>query len=407
LVEAVMRTVTRNLVLLLWALGMAILVWVAATNEENPNRAGTFGNPIPVEQTGLEPGLVILETSGDTVVVTLQGPKDGWDALRTSSFYAWLDLSGVEPGRHDLQVFARCSVPYMTIVKTEPERITVHLERSVQKKVPVQVNILADPPLGYGVGTYTVQPDEVTVSGPESLVGPVTRAVVDMDLSGTTVGIREAARPVAENAQGQEVTGVTIDPQRVVVVVPVEQLLSYKTAPVRAVLNGEPAPGYWVHNVVVVPAAVTLMGTLSALEPVQFVDTVPVSIEGIRNNTYQDVKLMLPEGVTLSERDSVLVRVEVNPVPGGQFVRRPVEIRGLDEERLSAGLSSSMVDIELSGDLVTLRDLQPQYVFAFVDVTDLAAGVYPLVPSVVITPTMPVTVMSTEPSVITVTITTK
>jgi len=402
-----MREATRNLVLLLWALGMAILVWVAATSEENPNRIGTFGNPVPVEQTGLGPGLVALETSTDAVLITLQGPKDGWDALRTSSFSAWIDLSDVGPGRHDLPVHVRCYVPYMAIVKTEPERITVHLERSIQKSVPVQVNILAEPPVGYGVGTYTVDPDEVTVSGPESRVKPVTRAVVDIDLSGITVGIRKAARPVTENAQGQEVTGVTIDPQTVAVVVPVEQLLSYKTAPVRAVLDGEPAAGYWIHNVAVVPATVTLVGTLDALMPVQSVDTMPVNIDGIRNNTYQSAKLMLPEGVQPHERDSVLVRMEVAPVPGGQFVRRPVEIRGLDEEKWSAGLSSSTIDIELSGDLLTLRDLQPQYVIASVDVTDLEAGVYPIVPSVVITPTMPVTVVGMEPSVITVTITAK
>lgn len=402
-----MRTATRSLVFLLWALSMAVLVWIAATSEDNPNRQGSFGNPIPVERVGLEPGLVILESSADTVVITLEGPKDGWDALRTSSFAAWIDLSGVGSGRHDLEVHARCSVSYMTIVKTDPERISVHLERSVQKKVSVRVNILEYPPLGYGVGTYTVQPDQVTVSGPERLVNPVTRAVVDMNLAGITVGIREAARPVAENAQGQEITGVIIDPATVVVVVPVEQLLSYKTAPVRAVLDGEPASGYWVRNIVVVPTAVTLVGTLDALLPVQSVDTVPVSISGVRNNTYQDVKLMLPEGVQTSERDSVLVRVEVDPIPGGQIVRRPVEIRGLDEERLSAGLSSSTVDIELSGDLVTLRDLKPQSVFAFVDVTDLEAGVYSIVPSIVITPTAPVTVVGTWPSVITTTITTK
>jgi len=404
-----MRAATRNLILLLWALGMAILVWVAATNEENPNRIGTFGNPIPVEQTGLGSGLVILETSADTVLVTLQGPKDGWDALRTSSFSAWIDLSEVGSGRHDLPIYIRCSVPYMTIVKTEPERITVRLERSIQKEVPVQINILADPPPGYGVGTYAVEPGEVMVSGAESLVMPVARAVVDIDLSGITVSIRRSMRPVAENAQGQEVTGVTIDPQTVAVEIPVKQLLSYKTAPVRVMLaeRGEPASGYWVRNIGVVPTAVTLEGTLDALKNILFVDTAPVDITGIRNTTYQSVGLIVPEGVQLVERDSVLVRVEVSPVPGGQFVRRPVEIRGLDAEQWNAGLSSSTVDIELDGDLLTLRDLKPQQVIAFVDLAGLEAGVYSIAPSVVITPTAPVTIVGTEPSVVTVTITSK
>jgi YbbR domain-containing protein len=187
----------------------------------------------------------------------------------------------------------------------------------------------------------------------------------------------------------------------------VEQLLSYKTAPVRVVLHGQVATGYWVRNIVVVPSAVTLGGTLKTLEPVQFVDTVPVNIEGLRNTTYQDTKLVLPEGVQPFERDSVLVRVEVAPVPGGQFVRRPVEIRGLDSQRWNAGLSSSTVDIDLIGDLATLRDLQPQRVLVFVDVTGLEAGVYPIVPSVLITPTVPITVVRTDPSVITVTITAK
>ncbi len=236
---------------------------------------------------------------------------------------------------------------------------------------------------------------------------PVTRAVVDVDLTGITVGLRKAMRPVAENAQGQEVTGVTMDPQMVSVVIPVEQLLSYKTTPVRVVLDGEPPAGYWVRNLAVAPPVVTLVGTLEALGPVSFVDTLPVDISKIRAITYQKVGLVLPEGVQLHERDSVLVRVEVAPVPGGQFVRRPVEIRGLDEERWNAGLSSSSVDIELAGDLPTLRDLRPQTVIAYVDVTDLTAGVYALRPIVVITPALPVTIVRTDPAVITVTITAK
>jgi len=46
-------------------------------------------------------------------------------------------------------------------------------------------------------------------------------------------------------------------------------------------------------------------------------------------------------------------------------------------------------------------------VIAFVDVTGLAAGVYSIVPSVLITPTVPVIIVRTDPSVITVTITAK
>ena len=400
-----MRAASRNLILLAWAMGLALLVWVAATSEENPNRAGTFGNPVPVEYTGLGADLVLWKTGADSVYVILQGPKDGWEALRTSSFYAWVDLNNVGSGRHDLPVQVRCSVPYMTVLKTEPERITVHLERNIQKTVPVQLNILGLPPTGYGLGAYTVQPSQVTVSGAESLVEPVARAVVDVDLTGITVGIRKAARPVAENAQGQEVTGVTIAPPTVVMVIPVEQLLSYKTTPVLVMLDGEPPVGYWLRNLAVVPSTVTLVGTLEALSQVQFVETVPVNISGVRAITYQKVGLILPEGVQLHERDSVLVRVEVVPVPGSQFVRRPVEIRGLDEERWNVGLSANSIDIELAGDLLTLRDLRPQAVIAYVDVTDLTAGVYALTPSVIITPTAPVTIVGFEPRVITVTIT--
>ncbi|MBU1877366.1 MAG: hypothetical protein KJ734_00290, partial [Chloroflexi bacterium] len=76
-------------------------------------------------------------------------------------------------------------------------------------------------------------------------------------------------------------------------------------------------------------------------------------------------------------------------------------------ELWNAGLSFSTLDIQLAGDLITLRDLAPQSVIAYVDVTGLEAGTYPIAPSIIITPTMPVTVLSTDPGLITVTITAK
>src|SRR5205823_10909547 len=113
------------------------------------------------------------------------------------------------------------------------DKIALRVDPLKTKVVPVQVVPQGSVPPGYASGPPVSTPSEVTLSGPQSSVDQVTAAVVDLSVEGSIRTIDKAFPPVPESASGAKVDRITIAPEAVVVQVPVEQTLSYKTVPVQ------------------------------------------------------------------------------------------------------------------------------------------------------------------------------
>ncbi len=103
------RTRWRRFVEQLNTLGLSILlgviVWFIAINQENPIVQAPYSERLPVTVRGLPENLLpIQDLSRETVQVVLQAPRESWDNLESSDFTAYIDLSGLEPGVHDVEV---------------------------------------------------------------------------------------------------------------------------------------------------------------------------------------------------------------------------------------------------------------------------------------------------------------
>src|SRR3954454_4550995 len=114
--------------------------------------------PLTVSQTlrvgpslqGLGPG---LEVVGDVprVDVTLNGPAPTLQTLTGRDFQVVLDLSGLGPGRHDIE--PKVAVPGgFTMERVEPARVTVTL-RGIPTPIPSPTPILAPTPVDIPTAT--------------------------------------------------------------------------------------------------------------------------------------------------------------------------------------------------------------------------------------------------------------
>ena len=177
------RWLATNLRTFLWALAMALAVWVAAVTSADPDEVRQYPDPIPVEVIGQDPGLVITGDVPKQVELTLRAPRSVWQRLLSEGddIRAILDLSGLSSGEHMLDIQVQISINPVRIISKTPETATVTLEPLASQTFPVNLNIGGEPAIGYQAGDPVLDPKEITVSGPQSLVERVKQAFADLN----------------------------------------------------------------------------------------------------------------------------------------------------------------------------------------------------------------------------------
>jgi YbbR domain-containing protein len=372
-----------NLPWLLLSVIISVSLWVLVTVEVDPIVTNTIGN-IQIEVQDA-PKTVLVQPAALSVEVTVSAPSDVWPELKVDKFRAILDASKVVPGAQDLPVKIVSLDPRARVESWTPEKITLRVDPLQSKLVPVQVIQLGAVPDLYQSGSVLTTPVEVTVNGPQSSVDQVTTAVVEVSLDGMTSTIDKSFRPVPETDAGARVDRVSIVPEAVLVEVPIEQKLLYKTVPLQPKLQGNVSLGYQVVGVTIDPSTATLVGDPKTLNQLQFVSTKGVSIDGATSDTEVTVDLELPGTVALARSQSTVVRVLVTSVTGSKIILvSPRVVNGAPTVNYS--LTPGALNVTISGPIPVLSHLGPDDVPVVVDAHGLVTGTMSLPADVTVPP---------------------
>lgn len=370
-----LRSIVSNASSILIAFLFAIIVWIVATNEENPVREGLYPSPIPVTIENRGEGLMLLETTSSSARVHIRGDASVWETLTASNFQVDADLGGLSSGTHTVPLTGKSTDARIRIVSIDPPSIPVRLEQIRSVTMTVRARILDEPPLGYEMQTPIVSPPSVTVTGAQTDIDSVNDATVEVALRSAKSAVDRDANVILHDAQGNQISSLKVDPSTVNVHVPIEQRIGYKDAAVKAVIQGNVASGYWVSDIIVDPATVTLVGAPDALNNLGgFVQTEALDVTGAKADMSKRVRLTLPSGVSVLNANDVLLRVAVEPVLSGLTVLRPVTIAETCTRPTS--VSPNSVQVILSGPLPLLQTLKADDVQIQVDVPGCTQGSY-------------------------------
>lgn len=385
-----LRWLGQNLGTLLLAFILSVVVWVSAVITSDPNEERIYPRSIPLEIIGQNSDLYLVDEIPTSVRVTLNAPQSKWPTLNNNPnrIEAWIDLSGFGPGEHEVPVRVRVDERPVRIVQTEPDTVVVRLEPLVSRQLPVTLSVDGEPSLGYRMGEPELNPDTVTVSGPESLVTRVDRVRVTIDLTGARDSRRVSVPVETLDANGDVIEGVNVTPRVVAVNQPVNLEGGYKNVVIKVVTTGQIASGYRLTNISVTPQIVTVFSADPSLvnELPGFVDTEAVDLTNLNDDIEIRKELDLPAGITLVGSESVLVQVSVAAIEGSLSVNGiPIDKLGLTPE-LQAEISPATIDIIVTGPLPVLDTLSPASFRAVVDLTSLGPGTYQLSPIVDLIP---------------------
>jgi len=379
-----LRWLAGNVGTLVLAFILALVVWVSAVITADPNQKQTF-RPVPIEVYGQDPGLLQVNDIPNQARLTLMAPKSIWDQLNNNPALAksWVDLAGLGPGEHTVPVKTQVSASPVRFVQVEPREIRVNLEPLVKREFLVQLTVSGELPLGYKEGNLTMNPGKVTISGPASSVAKVAKAHASLDISGATETIKRVVPIEVMDQNGEPVANLSVEPKTIEITQPVSLLGGFKNVVVKVATTGQVANGYRLTNIQVSPPTVTLFSDNPQLIDgiPGFVDTIPVDLNNLSEDTEISVGLNLPEGVTTVKEPKVLVQIGVASIEGSLTLSVPVEVINLAPD-LRAVISPKTVDIIVAGPLNVLDKLTPSSFRVVLDVGGLPPGVYQRPPTV-------------------------
>ena len=381
-----LRWIGKNLRTFLWAFVLAVAVWVSAVTAADPDEARPLASPAPIEIVGQDPGLVITGAYPQQAEVTLRAPRSVWEKLASeeNAVRAILDLSGLSAGQHTVTVQIQIAIRPVRIITTTPATITIKLEPLATRTLPVDPVLSGELPIGYQAGSVSLEPSEVVVSGPESIVSQVKQVHVAVNLAGVREDIDQSLTPQPLDDNNTPLSGVTLSPASVHVILPISQQGGFRDMAVKVVVRGQVAGGYRLTSISVFPPVVTVYSSdpqvVNALPG--FVETAPLDLNSASNDVATRLTLNLSANVSVVGEQNVLVQVAIAPIQSSlKLSDRKVEIIGLSPD-LIAKISPNTVDVIVSGPLPLLDTLSAQDVRVVIDVTDLAAGTHQLTPKV-------------------------
>ncbi len=402
----ILRWFIKNIGALITAFILAVIVWVSAVVASDPNEEQILERPVQIEIIGQDPSLQIMGNVTRTVTLVLRAPASVWSTLNNDpqSVRAWVDLSSLGPGTHNVAVQVQITPSLVRIVSQDPVQLSITLDSIVTQVFPVNLIVRGNPPVGYQAQSPQLNPPEVTVTGPKTVVSKVNEVRVTLDITNANQTIVREETPLYLDAQGNVLSGLSVTPSTVTITQPITLLGGYRYVIVRAVSQGQVENGYRVTNIFVSPVGVVVFSSDPTLVDnlPGYVETQPIDLTGKTDDFETLMDLNLPSGVTVVGDPKVLVQVSIAAIESSMSLSLQVEMIGL-APGLAATANPPIVNVILSGPVPILNNLGPTDVRVVADLSGYKLGIYQITPAVTILPDQ-VQEVSMLPSTVEITI---
>lgn len=377
---------TTNLGLKLISVLFSIVLWLVGTSIGNPTTSKSFYNvPVVLENTDAitESGRVyeVLENSDVINRVTIRGPRSVVSSMSESNIVATADVSNISSlDTVSIKLTTNINQDQISSITPSSDTVKLNIENKKTKTMALGTKISGEVSDGYMVGDITTDQNLVRISGPESVVTSVSKAVAEITVTGFTSDISTSAEIRLYDADGNVVDNPNITQNIKTVGVRVS-ILQTKEVPLVFHTQGEPTYGYgFTGNVECNLETVTICGKSSVLKNIQSID-IPAEVLDMTNKSdtfTEEVDLLqyLPDNVQLVDlKDSVVtVTVDIEPE-----ISKKIELREnrIHVTNLPDGFTASIsgveetFTIEVIGLAQDLSEVQASSLEGTVDVNDL------------------------------------
>lgn len=396
------KLLTNNLSLKILSLIGAIVLWFLVTNIENPVINRNFDS-IPVTITNgsyLESmGLTSTLSEIERVKVNIQGSRSIVDTITAADIVVTADLTQIvnmDSNPVMVPLTATCTkYPNLSTenISTSPSNIAIELETLKSASFVVTPSTGGTTPAKeFEVGEMEAVPEQVTITGPESLVNKIDKVVARVNvsnlsesavLSGNLDIFDKNQEAFTENQRAYLKMKEIKEDGTVDVNVTLWRVRSGVS--IKATAEGTPKGGYQIGEVTAVPAEISVVGTeeaLAALAENNNIIEIPSS-EVNATNAYEDfttkvdISEFLPEGLRLATdvSSSVLINTKILP-DGSKAFEVPISnitVQNLPETMMVSYTIDS-IEVRVKGTASVLSRLQAEDIVGSIDLNEFVVG---------------------------------
>lgn len=316
----------RNWGLKLGSFLFAVILWLIVTNINDP--IGTYRvSNVPVQI--LNANLItdnnqvyeVLDGTDTIGTVTISAKRSIIDSLNASDVVAIADMNDLTSiNTINIQLSTNRYNDRLESITGSIDSVRLNIENKRTKTLPLRTNTTGEVREGYMIGEVTTEQNLVEISGPESVVSEVSKAVVTVDVSGFTnnIGTDSPIRLYDENDVEITASSIVKNISKVRVNV---AILETKTVPIVWNVSGVPGNGYQAtgeitatrENVMIAGRSQLIADIESLVIPESALD-ITGAVENME--ILVDLNQYLPDGVILAEEDfrgRVVATVYVEP----------------------------------------------------------------------------------------------
>lgn len=301
---------TNNLGLKIIALFFSAFLWLIVVNVSNPIGSRPFSDiPVTIVNDDIikSSGEVYQVLGEDTVSVVVYANREIRQKLRTEDIVATADVAQMDTTTNLIPI--NITIPDYSgdfdSAVAVPRNIRIQREKSGSKVLALTAETGGTTPRdGYTLGDITVDPANITITGPESALDKIDRAVARVDVSGESKDEDIKADLILYDANGNELSQTQLDNNlgEDGIIVSVE-ILKEKTVPVEFGVTGTPAEGFRYTGCTSVPESIRICGKTEAINDVDEI-RVPASVIDISGadapiERTVNITQYLPENVML------------------------------------------------------------------------------------------------------------
>ena len=369
----------ERLIRILASVGIAITLWFMVNGNADMLITQDF-NSIPITLTNVEAltekNLVLADDKNYYLNLQVKGTDKNLRNVNMKEVTAEVDLSDIdEKGTYDLDVEVKGLANSVIISSMNPTSLAIEVDNIIKEALDVVVLLEGKPANDLSVISAKSQ-EQVEVEGPEESIARIDKITTTVDVSGLESDTTRHLEVAAYDATGNPITDLEILPN----VVEVEIVLG-KTKSIGIIpsTTGNPANGYIVTGVQIEPSKV-LIGAKEAL--LNTIDTIPIDpsdVSGQSKTFTKDINLTPPQGCYfLDDSGKVKATISIESPVEKSFTIDKLVTRNLGTGLVAAKVKDTRVVVKLEGASSILNSLNASQIEAFVDCANLGPGEYEL-----------------------------
>ena len=361
---------TDNLGLKIIAIIFAVFLWLIVVNLDNPVSTQTFSE-VPVTIINED----IILSAGDTyqvlgeekVSVVISATRQVRQKLTKEDIVATADIKEMDTSTGLVPI--KISIPNYAgkyeSAEAAPRNLQIQREKSGKKVLSLTVST-GDSKVrdGYILGDMTVNPDKVTITGPESILDQIDRAVALIDVEGLAKDSEETAKlelyDISGNPISQTRLGNNLGEGGITVSV---EVLKIKSVPILLTVSGTPAEGYKYTGYSSEPETVQIYGEKDVIDKIEEIDVPAIDVSEASEPVQKSVNISeyLPKDVQLVDEKTanviVTAMVEEEGTRTINFMVSSIQISNLAEGLQVSYEPDAEIALRFSGDQKALEML--------------------------------------------------